>query len=426
MSQLVKQAIADAEKKYGPAPQSFTFGDGIDWNSPVEEAYLYVELPFWLMIPPGPVDVLWSGVAFTIDVCSPWIEEFAEKFTDSRVTCLHQGPLSFKYEPPEELAKQLEERGVVRVQRDCKTVLRLKSRAHLHAFRPPTDSEPPRARVEQEAYWASLCEAHIPVVNELIQRYRLKTYDYFAYEVSAWDVPIWYLKVANMCARAVLLPYKSWDTKPVIIEDGDAPGDPPKLRQFEWTTTDELSEASSSEATPGEFDLLDARSLMERGDYTGAVRRTVTAIEAALAWALLTELAKLYDSKVEAVAQLRKTDNNFPRRLSQWRKLANPPITQREFDRFGATRQIRHDIVHRARRLTHDDRGLAQFAVDTGRWLFNKIEAKPDRARLRDYGVLKSVGRVALAIRFPATLTADGYLLGPFTSPISPVPEQGS
>jgi hypothetical protein len=129
---------------------------------------------------------------------------------------------------------------------------------------------------------------------------------------------------------------------------------------------------------------------------------------------------------VEAVAQLRKTDNNFPRRLSQWRKLANPPITQKEFDRFGATRQIRHDIVHRARRLTHDDQGLAQFAVDTGRWLFNKIEAKPDRARLRDYGVLKSVGRVALAIRFPATLTADGYFLGPFTPPISPVPEQGS
>ena len=35
-------------------------------------------------------------------------------------------------------------------------------------------------------------------------------------------------------------------------------------------------------STPGEFDLLDARSLIERGDYTGAARRTVTAIEAVL------------------------------------------------------------------------------------------------------------------------------------------------
>jgi hypothetical protein len=259
----------------------------------------------------------------------------------------------------------------------------------------------------------------------LIQRYRLKTYDYFPYEVSAWDVPIWYLKVAGMGARAVLLPYKSWDTKPVVIEDGDAPGDPPKLRPFEWATTNELSEASSFEATPGEFDLLDARSLMERGDYTGAVRRTVTALEAILASALLTELEKRYDS-TEAADRLRRTDNNYPGRLAQWRKLAKPSITQKEFDRFEATRQIRHDIVHRARRLTHDDRGLAQFAVDNGRWLFNKIEAKPDRAKLRDYGVLKSVGRVALAPRFPATLSADGYFLGPLTPPTSPVSEQGS
>jgi hypothetical protein len=122
----------------------------------------------------------------------------------------------------------------------------------------------------------------VPVINELIQRYRLQTYDYFAYEVSAWDVPVWYVKYADIGYRAVLLPYKEWDAKPVTIEDGETPGDPPKVRQFEWTSLDALAAASSGDATPGEFDLLDARSLMERGDYTGAVRRTVTAIEAVL------------------------------------------------------------------------------------------------------------------------------------------------
>ena len=45
----------------------------------------------------------------------------------------------------------------------------------------------------------------------------------------------------------------------------------------------------------GEFDLLDARSLMERGDYTGAVRRTTTAIEALIGAKLKEELAPLFD-----------------------------------------------------------------------------------------------------------------------------------
>ncbi len=63
--------------------------------------------------------------------------------------------------------------------------------------------------------------------------------------------------------------------------------------------------------------------------------------------------------------------------------------------KFQATRVIRHEIVHRGRRLSHQDRGRAQRAVDTGRWLYNKIEGNTQRARLRDYGVLKSAGRVA-------------------------------
>jgi hypothetical protein len=147
----------------------------------------------------------------------------------------------------------------------------------------------------------------------------------------------------------------------------------------------QLTTASSANATPGEFDLLDARSLMERGDYTGAVRRTVTAIEAVLAWALLGELEKRY-SAADAAQRLENTKNDFPGRLAQWRKLAKPAIGQAEFDEFETTRQIRHEIVHRGRRLVHHERGRAQRAVDTGRWLFNKIETKTDRIRLRERG----------------------------------------
>jgi len=92
----------------------------------------------------------------------------------------------------------------------------------LTTFADPDDINHPEFKNTRASYWATLCEAHLAVVNELIQRYRMATYDPFAYEVSARDVPIWNLKHATL---------------------------------------------SSS---PGEFDLLDARSLMERGDFTGA------------------------------------------------------------------------------------------------------------------------------------------------------------
>jgi hypothetical protein len=151
---------------------------------------------------------------------------------------------------------------------------------------------------------------------------------------------------------------------------------------------------------------------MERGDYTGAVRRTVTAIEAVLRSALVHELEKRF-SPAEAEERASRTDNDFPGRLAQWRRLAQPPISQTEFDEFESTRKIRHQIVHRGLRLTHQDRGRAQRAVDTGRWLYNKIEGQPERARIRDFGVLKSVGRATLAVRFPSVLDRDGITLRP-------------
>lgn len=412
VSETGKQLVERMAEKYGPIPESFVFGDGIDWNSPLEDTMLYVELPFWLMMPPGPVDVEWSGRRFTVHVCPQWMEVFAGDIRDSRQTVVHHGPWIPNYSPPEPLAEALNEVPISWMERGCKTVLRLAVRAHSGAFRALGDGNPPRAAREREAYWASLCEAHLPVVNELIQRYRLVTYDFFAYEVSAWDVPVWFLKHAGEGYRAVLLPYKAWDSKPVVVEDGEKPSDPPRVTSFQWATTVDLEATSSETASAGEFDLLDARSLMERGDYTGAVRRTVTAIEAILRSALLAELDKKYPT-AEAESRTARTDTDFPGRLAQWRKLAKPSISQMEFDEFETTRTIRHQIVHRGRRLVHDERWRAQRAVDTGRWLYNKIEAKPARAKLRDYGVLKSVGRVALTPRFPSSVGQDGITVSP-------------
>jgi hypothetical protein len=327
------------------------------------------------------------------------MEVYLGDVTDSRVTVIHHGPLRDEWQPSDDIAGALAEQDVSVLRRLCKTMLRLTTQAHSSAFRQLDESAIPRMRAEQEVYRASLCEAHLPVVNELIQRYRLLTYDYFAHEVDAWDVPVWYLKHEGVGYRASLLRYKDWDRKPVVVD--------PKAgiaKEFEWTAPEDISAASTSTATPGEPDLLDARSLMERGDYTGAVRRTVTAIEAVFRWALKTELRKQYDD-AEAERRTANTDNDFPGRLAQWRKLAQPQIPQVLFDGFENTRKMRHAIVHRALRLTLEDRGRAQRAIDTSRWLFNKIENKPDRETLREKDITKSLGRIALTVRFPSSIS---------------------
>jgi HEPN domain-containing protein len=205
------------------------------------------------------------------------------------------------------------------------------------------------------------------------------------------------------------------DHKPVLVSEPATPGGQPIFQEFAWAKPSDLELVNSAQASPGEFDLLDARSLMERGDYTGAVRRTNTALEALIGAKLEEQLRKKYNDH-EVVKRLKACQNDIPERIRQWRKLSQSAISQRLFDEFEKTRKVRHGIVHRAERLTLADRGRAQRMVDTGRWLYNKIEGTPERAKLRDYGVLKSVGRIALTIRFPAKVINGALVLQPLTS----------
>lgn len=416
MTQPTNKFGADLPATLAAPPKSVKRGDGIDWASPMSEVYLYVELPFWLMTPPGPVDVTWSSTSFRIDICSQWMEVFVNNVLDSRASVIHNGPYKQQWHPSQTIAAELEELDASWLPRPCKTMLRLAARAHDDAFRPLTEADPSRANIEQDAYRASLCLAHIPIVNEVIQRYRLLTYDFIPYEVSAWDVPVWYVKRDGVQYTTLLAPYKAWDARPVIVEEPVPPATEPQLRPFEWTDPAELTNASTVDATPGELDLLDARSLMERGDYTGAVRRTVTAIEAVLRWALVRELEKNLSAEA-AQKRAAGTDNDFPGRMRQWRRLAKPAVTDADILEFETTRRLRNQIVHESRRLTHAERGCAQHAVDTARWLFNKIEGEPGRTHLREHGVIKSVGRTSLALRFPTTIDIGGVTVHPFDSP---------
>jgi hypothetical protein len=58
-------------------------------------------------------------------------------------------------------------------------------------------------------------------------------------------------------------------------------------------------------------------------------------------------------------------------------------------------------------------RGRAQRAVETGRWMDNRIEDRPGRVKVRETGALKSAGRVAIAVRFQSEVGANGITIGP-------------
>jgi hypothetical protein len=152
---------------------------------------------------------------------------------------------------------------------------------------------------------------------------------------------------------------------------------------------------------------------MERGDYPGAVRRTVTAIEAVLEWAFREELKK--NSLVGGGETALEGDTHELPGAAEGMAEACEATDNRPANRdVRRNPKLRHRIVHNGLRLTHTDMGEAQKCVDTGRWLFNKIERRPDREGLRERGGLnRAFGRLAMTIRFPATLDSEGITLGP-------------
>lgn len=180
------------------------------------------------------------------------------------------------------------------------------------------------------------------------------------------------------------------------------------MDEYRLIEPNELESALHIDASAGEFDLLDARNLMERGDYSGAVRRITTALEAIVEQVLGTELRKKY-SEADVVRRLRASRNNFPARVREYEALTARNISAPLWAEIERTRSIRHGIVHRGDRIRFADRGSAQRAVDTGRWAFNWFENKPDRVRLRESKLaMRSIGRGMTVTVFDATLTPDG------------------
>lgn len=244
-------------------------------------------------------------------------------------------------------------------------------------------------------------------MNRIIQAYRLATYDYFPYEVSPWDVPIWLIRSWGPAATITLFPYAAWDNKPRI----ESMGDPSTLKTYELINPEDLSLCLGDQPSPGEIDLMDALNLMERGDYSGAVRRIATAIEVITEAALRAELEKNGLSENQTQDKLYRI-NEIDRRIKLYANIGGREIPDPSLNEWKTTRELRRRIVHEGYRISYADRGSAQRAVDTGRWFYNWLENRPERAQVREGHIAtRSLGRHMAWNAFDAEITPDGVVV---------------
>ncbi len=334
-----------------------------------------------------------------MEVKSNFFELYAHEARDSRASRVYMGPPGGALNP--ELQQAIDEQQIPVMPRKCKTVLRLHSRCNADVL--VAEAEEGARANEARAYLEALCEAHLEVVNRVVRQYRLSTYDYFPYEVSPWDVPTWMVEPGNGSISITLLNYARWDIKPIMRWDND------HSDEYKLIEPTDLQTNMTADASAGELELLDALNLMERGDFSGAVRRVTTSIEAIVESVLRTQLLQRY-SQAEVESRLHASRNDFPGRLRQYERLSGRTLPAVLASELETTRNLRHAIVHRGARIAYADRGQAQRAVDTGRWIFNWFEDQPDRFAVRE----KRIGMRSLGRRFSlfdAEITSDGVVV---------------
>lgn len=405
----------DEESVETRLPESWWVGKELDWNAPLIDVSLWVELPFWLMTGDGPLTVEHAGISFEVMVSEACYELFIHAVTDSRRTVQYLGPWPPHGELLESLDKLREQEPAAQFAwRKCRTVVKIPARCHESIFEQGFAggaSDTASAAI----YRAELCRANIPVLNRLIQHYRLATYDYFAFEVAPWDVPSWMLEHEGRSVTTFLLPYKEWDRKPRVVDrDGNETA-------YELISHQDLAATMDSPISPGEVELMDALNLMQRGDYSGAVRRVTTAIEVVVE-AAVEQAMDAQTGESDAAEFLRRTRMRFFDRIEKYEAITRrtfPKALRKQLDR---TRKLRHAVVHDGYRISVSDRGAAQQSVDTGRWIFNWFENNESRAKLRETRLaLRAAGRDVDAGVFPHEFTDKGIVIQPMK--LSPVPD---
>jgi len=398
------QAAPTEPTEEADLPKSFSVFDVIDCDASLVPVLVTVELSFWLMVPNGEVSVTVEGAKFDVRIDESYVDLFVSEASDSRRTVLYNGPIP----PKDALIGLAAMSGKSLMFRKAKTVLKIPSKCSSDALYAMAEKSPLRSRAAKY-YFVAFCSAHLPVVNRLIDTYRWATADPMVAAVTPRSVPVWYVRNDKGDSfRVYLLPEATWDYKPTKIAFTDRNNPNASATAFAFTDLETLAAAESEIIEPSELALLDARSFLHRGDYSGAVRRAVTALEVLLERQLRVEFAKRY-AAFDVEDRLHKSRNDFPGRLRQYQKLTTRTLSAGKCKNLEKIRDLRHEIVHRGRVITYGECNIASKAVDMGRFIYNWLENDPASVKRREKHIAqKTLGGVDFGLFFHADISVDG------------------
>ncbi|MEZ6049544.1 MAG: hypothetical protein R3C11_28990 [Planctomycetaceae bacterium] len=360
---------------------SFTgVGSSIDWNSNFRPITLLVELPFWLLIPEHNFEVELDGFSTTIRVINDGVElQHGHRFSSTRVDTLAIGP---RDEIPKIGIPISHAIGGV-IFRNTRTLLQFQSQILDDALKALFEVEPNR-RNSANFYFSCFATGHIPIINKLINAYRHSSTDPYAYELSSWDVPLWFINDFDPPIPISLNFYLTNDCFPEF-ETRNHSRDSEQLisEQYHAANTSEIESRLQTAEIPGEIELLDGWSQFHSGRFGDAVRSFVTAIEIIFEHKITQLLKCKCFSDEDIKCELEKTRNNFDRRIEQYcilsrRRLPGPTLNEipwlnglHFWDEIRSTRSLRHQIVHHGHRMNQNYHGLMQRVAETTSWLFD-------------------------------------------------------
>ena len=272
-----------------------------------------VELPFWLLIANGRFSVSIDGAIVEVVVENTGVEiQRGHQFTRTHHNTVFLGS--------EDALRQasIPARGLPGggILRGTRTLLYLDAHACSDAVEAFFGPDGPRFQ-DGYRYMASLAVGQLRVVNALINAYRLAAVDPFTNEVTAWDLPVWFVldppRSQTVCCYAHLV--NDWFPSMKSSKDGDS-------SPIFATSPENVAQQLMADEIPGEIELLDGWSLFHRGRFADSIRSFVTAVEVLLE-AQISRLLKAQGANNDDIdARLAGTRTNFEKRMYDYCELS--------------------------------------------------------------------------------------------------------
>ncbi len=385
-------------------------GSELDWSAQYIPIQLYLELPFWLMMPEGTFDVKYEEATHRISVVHGCIEiQLSFNHLKTRANTIFIARP--KEELPEHMKKLLEENQTGYTTHIHRTTLIIETTILESVLKSRTGKE-----LEQShaiSYISAMAIGHLPLVNKLLTAYRRAGNDPFVRQITESDASIWFLRLNDRFLRISIYPYADYEYRP------EFPISDKVIGPADLVSSEEMVEFLDLKETPGETILLDAWNYFYSGRFDDSIRGLVTALEVLLE-AKYSDALKSNGSSDEVVrSALNKTATKFTTRLNNYLQLANrtipgpllswvPYITGTMLrGEMNRTRNLRHKIVHEGLIVHPEARGPMLRSVETMTYLFDWLEEdeRSSRNRFKFYplkGILRG------EITFGTESTANG------------------